>query len=67
MPSDDVEALAAALHEALHRPEEARRRAQAARELALARYTSDTMARGFEQVYADVLRRPVGRAHPSGV
>lgn len=61
VPADDPGALAAALADALADPG---RTVGAARARAVERFTDVAMARGFEQVYADVLGRPVGRAVP---
>lgn len=60
---DDVDGLAGALRDVLAEPG---RTVEAARGRALDRFTDRAMARGYEQVYADVLGRPVGRAVPDG-
>jgi len=61
VPVDDHVALAEALEQAVSAPPEVVRQA---RERALSRFTADAMARAYEQVYAEVLKRPVGRGTP---
>jgi glycosyltransferase involved in cell wall biosynthesis len=55
VPPDDPGALAAALRRSLADRDLRRRLGERGRELVLARYTADAMARSFEAIYAELL------------
>ena len=65
VPSDDPEALAAALCRLRDDPDLRARLGVAARGRALAHFTAETMARSYERLWDDLRTRPrTGRLHP---